>query len=129
MTDNNLSTPFSLNVFLWTVGQSISLHDSPIIVKFCLGMHYMHVLTFTEGISIWFLNSLDPIRPLLRCRPLPHPPGSGFWIALVVNRIQKWRHLLENSALFPSGKLTQFAVNYGIYWHSFLFENFLCSEF
>ena len=46
VTENNLSTPFSLNVFLWTVGQSISLHDSPINVKFCLGMHYMHVLTF-----------------------------------------------------------------------------------
>ena len=58
VTDNNLSTPFSLNVFLWTVGQSISLHDSPIIVKFCLGMHYMHVLIFTEGISIWFLKCL-----------------------------------------------------------------------
>ena len=55
VTDNNLSTPFSLNVFWWTVGQFISLHDSPTIVKFCLGMHYMHVLTFTEGISIWFL--------------------------------------------------------------------------
>ena len=58
VTDNNLSTPFSLNVFWWTVGQFISLHDSPIIVKFCLGMHYMHVLTFTEGISISFLKCL-----------------------------------------------------------------------
>ena len=58
MTDNNLSTPFSLNVFLWTVGQSISLHDSPIIVKFCIGLHYRHVLTFIEGISVWFLKCL-----------------------------------------------------------------------
>ena len=55
VTDNNLSTPFSLNVFWWTVGQFISLHDSPIIVKFCLGMH---AFTFTEGISIWFLKCL-----------------------------------------------------------------------
>ena len=100
-------------------------------------------LTLSDSFEIWHnysnfletntcqicVNRLDPIRPLLRCRPLPRLPGSGFWIALVVNRIQKWRHLLENSALFPSGKLTQFAVNYGIYWHSFLFENFLCSEF
>ena len=62
VTDNNLSTPFSLNVFWWTVGQFISLHDSPIIVKFCLGMHYMHVLTFTEGISIWFLKCLKKMH-------------------------------------------------------------------
>ena len=55
MTNNNLSTPFSLNVFLQTVGQSISLYDSPIFMKSCLGMHCIHVLTVAE-FQFGFLN-------------------------------------------------------------------------
>ena len=51
-----LDVTATLNVFLWTVGQSISLRDSPIIVTFCIDLHYMHFLTFTKGISIWFLK-------------------------------------------------------------------------
>ena len=59
VTDNNIWVPFSLNVFLRTLGQFISLHDSPIFMKSCTGMHCIHVLTFTEGISIWFLKCLQ----------------------------------------------------------------------
>ena len=37
-----LSMPFSLNVFLWTPKHAISIHDSPIFMKSCIGMHSIH---------------------------------------------------------------------------------------